>query len=129
MGKTLFVSIITLLTILVSCEDQDDTLDFDLQGKWTLSNVMCFCAFEPGTDFSTVSITVTGYDLTVEDSADQGYLSAAEGPFTIDGDVLTLNDGRRYTYSIADDGNLALVYLDDPDIADDEVTYTFVRAN
>lgn len=129
MIKRLFLGVVTVFLALVSCEDQDDALDAGLQGKWTLVSVSCYCEFSTDVDFGSVGVTFTGADLTVQNTGDLGYFANAEGHFTQAGRVLTFINGERYTYDISENGMLTLTYVDDPEIADDEISYSFEKAD
>lgn len=116
------------LTILfVSCSnDNDDDLNTPLEGKWTLINVSCFCAFGNNPDFSGHKLTFKKNNLSVENTGEFKYFTNAVGEFTINGNVITFQDGQQYTY-VVKLNVLELTYVDEPGIADDELFLEYKR--
>ncbi len=107
--------------VFVSCtKDNDDIINTELEGKWTLTNASCFCGFGDNPDFSGHKITFQGSMLNVENSGEFKFLTDASGEYTVDGNLISLKNGRQYTYVIKE-GNLQLTYVDNPQIADDEL--------
>ena len=118
--KQIFI-IGTLLVLLTSCSnDTDDNQTTPLEGKWVLTNVSCFCAFGDNPDFSGHALTFEKNVLKVENTGEFKFLINAAGDFTLNGDVITLQNGQQYTYVIKSD-MLELTYVDEPGIADDEL--------
>jgi len=113
--------ILGLIVVFASCtKDNDDIINTELEGKWTLTNASCFCYFGENPDFSNHTINFNGSVLNVENSGDVQFLSNESGDYTVDGNVITLKSGRQYTYVIQGD-KLELTFVDNPDIADDEM--------
>lgn len=118
--KQIFI-IGTLLVLLISCSnDTDDNQTTPLEGKWVLTNVSCFCAFGDNPDFSGHALTFEKNVLKVENTGEFKFLTNAAGDFTLNGDVITLQNGQQYTYVKKWD-MLELTYVDEPNIADDEL--------
>jgi len=114
-------AILVIIISLTSCtKDNDDVINTELEGKWVLANASCFCYFGDNPDFSGHKITFEGSALKVENSGENQFLTNATGAYTVDGNIITLNDGSHYTYVI-DDGKLQLTFVDNPEIADDEL--------
>ncbi|WP_222981910.1 hypothetical protein [Flagellimonas meishanensis] len=95
---------------------------------WILDNVVCFCFFGDDYDFSTHSIRFDSGPNTVfiQNDGDNEFLAPTGSyPYSIDGTVITI-EGRQYEY--LEEGNtLTLTYVDEPLIADDEITYYYIR--
>ena len=116
-----------LTFLLVSCSnDNDDGVSTDLEGKWTLTNVSCFCAFGNNPDFSGHKITFVGNNLEVGNTGEFKFLIDAAGAYTTQGNVITLKNGRQYTYVVKTDV-LELTFVDNPQIADDEIFMVYKR--
>lgn len=120
----------TSLFLLVSCFSDDDyVVDAALNGTWALHNVSCFCGFEEDFDFGAHKLTFDSSEQrVVVQNAAETYFITESGSYTFanNGNVLTIN-GRKYTYEIR--GNdLKLIYVDDPSIADDEITLFYTRS-
>lgn len=136
---TIFIQRIALLFFLVigfSCSIdalRDSDYDEELRGQWILEDVSCFCYFE-------------GYDFTRNQlwffPEDELVLTKSTAPYSIgisESNILTAvefeskvirekKSGRKYEYTF--NGNrLTLTYLDDAQIADDEITYTYIKGN
>ncbi len=117
-----------LALFLASCtKDHDDVINVELEGKWVLTDVSCFCGFGEGYDFSGHKIIFKASDLSIENSGEYEFLNNASGSYTVDGNLITLNNGKQYTYVI-EGTTLKLTYVDDPGIADDEVLMVYVRS-
>ena len=119
--------LILTTVLLISCSnDRDDSFDTALEGTWVLTDVYCFCFFGENPDFSGHSITFTANDLEVENAGEFEFLTNVSGNFTLEGNRITLINSAQYTYEI--EGTLLrLTFVDDPGIADDEVTMVYVR--
>ena len=122
------ISIILLITVILSScgKDYDDEIKTDLEGKWTLTNVSCFCGFGDNPDFSGHKITFDGRNLKVENLGKFEFLTNAAGAYSVQGNVITLENGQQYTYIVKLDV-LELTFVDEPGIADDEVFMEYRR--
>ncbi|MFI8604893.1 hypothetical protein ACIGCP_10550 [Cellulophaga baltica] len=115
-----------------ACTDNDDdfVIDGNLSGEWVLTDVSCFCGFPEDVDFSvhTLSFSEEGNLVTVQNDSDTYYFQeSGTYQFTNTDNTISLEDNdRSYTYQIEEDV-LLLSYLDEPMIADDEVTYKYAR--
>ena len=123
------IATILLMTILlVSCsKDNDDVINVELEGKWVLTDVSCFCAFGENPDFSGHKINFEGSSLGVENTGEFEFLTGASGNYTVEGNLITLKNGAQYTY-IIEGTSLRLTYVDNPEIADDEVLMVYIRS-
>jgi len=120
-----------LLVLLFSCTTEDGPFnsDADLEGEWTLTNVSCFCFFEEGTDFSKVKIVfdIDENRLKVSNTGDVDYFrSVGTYKYVSIDNQIRFSDDAIYIFSI-NGSVLTLSNLDDPQIADDEVSYSFER--
>ncbi|EAR02418.1 lipocalin family protein [Maribacter sp. HTCC2170] len=119
--------ILTISVLFLSCtNDNDDNLDTSLEGKWTLTNVSCFCFFGDNPDFSRHKITFEKNNLNIENTGQFEFLTDAAGTYSIMGNVITFSNGRQYTYVVKTD-ILELTYVDNPQIADDEIFLEYKR--
>lgn len=124
--------VVLFALLIVGCSDDDSPQiqGTGLSGTWTLTNVICFCGFPdaPGFDQTQLTIdTANGQIQVVQSGTGFEYFRPA-GTYTFVGtdNTITLDDGTAYTYAI--DGNtLQLDFVDEPQIADDEITFLLRR--
>ena len=120
-------AILVLLIVIASCtKDNDDVINTELEGKWVLSNASCFCYFGENPDFSNHKITFESSNLIVENSGDPQFLTNAAGSYTVEGNMITLNNGAQYTYVIKGT-SLELTFVDNPQLADDEIFLQYIK--
>ncbi len=123
-------TILLLAIFAVSCsvDNQEEAIvNVDLEGDWVLENVSCFCFFEPDTDFSTHRISFAGSKLTVINEGDHFFLTkSGDYDYSVEGNLITLPDGAQYRYQ-QEGEELLLSFVDEPQIADDEVSLTYYR--
>ncbi len=125
MKRILIVLLMTVMVVACS-KDDDDNGNTVLEGRWTLTNVSCFCYFGENPDFSGNKLVFEGNNLKVENSGDFNFFANEVGNFTIQGDVITFNNGLQYTY-VVNPGVLELTFVDDPGIADDEILFAYKK--
>ncbi|MFS4454698.1 lipocalin family protein [Maribacter sp. 2304DJ31-5] len=122
-------SVFTLLTILcISCS-KEELKDTTLQGEWVLDNVVCFCGFGPDYDFSSTTITFNTNEnkISIRNSGEFTFLrDTGTYSYTGEGNRITMDNERFYVFDV-EDNTLTLIFVDEPNIADDEVTYSFIR--
>ncbi len=127
--KNSFLLFVALL-LFISCSDDDDTVlvDSALDGKWTLNEVSCFCFFEEDFDFSqhTLAFDSASGLVTIENSINTFFITALPGiyPYAANGNRVRINNNREYRYEIVED-TLTLIYIDNANIADDEITLRY----
>lgn len=120
-------TILLAVFTFVSCtKDNNDVINTELEGKWTLTNASCFCGFGENPNFDKHKITFAGSNLNVENSGENQFLTHAAGAYTVNGNVITLKNGQQYTYVIKEN-KLELTFVDEPNIADDELFLEYVR--
>ncbi len=117
-----------LLCILNSCFSDDDyVVDAALSGTWVLERAICFCGFDEDFDFSAHKLTFDSSEqrVIVENSDDTSWFVSESGTYTFinDGGKININ-GKLYTYQRRGD-DLELTYVDNPNIADDELTLLY----
>ena len=125
--------ILLLMIGILACSDDDNSVQFEsnpLNGEWILTDVSCFCFFPNPPDFNLTFFNFHTRDnmLTITHFGNSNYFRE-EGTYsyTVSGDRFTMSDGRSYDYFIQ--GNtLSIVFVDEPNIADDEILYTLVRS-
>ncbi|UWX54694.1 hypothetical protein NYZ99_17895 [Maribacter litopenaei] len=117
--------------VLLSCDSENDPViqDAALHGEWMLQEISCFCGFDPETDFSETKLffDVENSKLTViNEGTSQFFKEAGEYYYGGQNNILDFTDGTSYQFQVKG-RQLSLVYLDNPNIADDEVAYYFIR--
>ena len=124
--------ILLLLFIpLVSCETSETKED--IKGQYILQDVICFCNFD-NYDFTKNQLWFFPEEellVSKGDSNDGVFITKPNklSKFLIYNGVLTLNEsGKEYTIQVKQD-ELILTNIDNPDIADDEITYIFKKGN
>ena len=121
-----------ILGVFISCTDKNDDFitDASLAGEWELTDVICFCGFEENVDFSTNKLlfnTIENRITVIHETNDNYFYISGVFNYELDIDTITLEgDTRSYTYAVEGD-ILTLTYIDDPMIADDEITYKYSR--
>jgi hypothetical protein len=126
------IFVLGVFLFCTSCSNTDDDLitDETLSGEWVLTAVLCFCGFPEDVDFSlhTLNFSEEGNRVTVKNDSDTYYFhESGTYQFTNTNNTISLEDNdRSYTYQIEADV-LLLSYVDEPMIADDEVTYKYAR--
>lgn len=120
------IAITFLLLALCSCS-KNKLDDAPLDGEWILTNVACFCYFEEDYDFTTSSIIfdVNNNQITVKNEGELTFLRES-GTYSYSGkeNEISFDNNKSYTFSI-EDSVLTLNYIDEPNIADDEVSYIY----
>ncbi len=123
------VALALLLSSSSCSKDKDaDDIPTGLTGEWICQNVSCFCNFSPDEDFSDHRLQCASDQLrlTVTNREDGWFLApSGEYGYAVANDIITIND-REYQFSIKEN-QLALHYQDDPQIADDEVSYYYIK--
>lgn len=120
-----------ILVLVFSCETSDDQviLDNQLEGEWMLTEISCFCAFDPEIDFTETRLLFDVDTSSVTVINDGNYqLFKESGIYKYGGqnNILSFPDETSYQFEVKR-SQLSLIYLDDPNIADDEVAYYFKR--
>ena len=114
---------------IIGCNSDDNGIPIDPTGeKWILDNVACFCFFGDDFDFSThtLQFNVDNQTVIIENEGNTAFLApAGTYPYTVDGSIITIED-VQYLYE-EDGKSLVLTYVDEPGIADDEVSYSYTR--
>lgn len=124
------VLIVFFLIGLVSCsDDANEVEDNSLNGEWTLTNVSCFCGFPDPPEFNLtqVNFVAANNELIVLNTGSQVYFRE-DGTYSYsgNGNRITLENENSYDFEVT--GNtMQLIFVDQPGIADDEVTYSFIR--
>lgn len=119
------------LFLLNSCDELEEVgplMETTLNGRWELQSVSCFCFFEDDYDFTTTSLVINTTEVTAtfEHAEDTFILDSGIYSFTINNDQISFGEDRWYIFSI-EDSTLTLTFVDNPNLADDEISYTFMR--
>ncbi|ASV30526.1 hypothetical protein [Maribacter cobaltidurans] len=127
--KRFFWVMISILFISCNQDDGPVIQDTSLNGEWILQDISCFCGFDPEIDFSETRLffDTENDKLTVFNDGDNQFFKQS-GDYYYGGqnNILTFTDDTSYQFEIKGK-QMSLVYLDNPNIADDEVAYFFVR--
>ncbi len=121
----LFLSSLALLSSCVTVNPQPSGLN----GKWYLQEAQCFCFFEDDFDFQSHTLEFDSTANTVKiETPDNSFFVKNEGqyPYGIIDDVLTIDKDRGYTFEL-NGSTLNLHFIDNPMIADDEITLIYKR--
>lgn len=101
-----------------------------LNGQWILTNISCFCGFPEEPNFKATQITfVSSENIIIVENSGEFEWFRTDGTYSYsgNGNRITLEDGRSYDFEIS--GNtLQLVFVDQPNISDDEVNFSLVRS-
>lgn len=127
--KFRFLIVLSLLFFACNVDDEPVIADAELEGEWQLSNVICYCWFEPDTDFSLTKINFDTDRSKVTVTHDGQYTffrEAGEHFYGGQGDRIDFSDDTVYRFEV-EGSLLTLTLQDNPQIADDEVTYVFKR--
>lgn len=122
--------IVALFSIVSSCS-KDEVQDERLSGEWYLTDAYCFCGFDPEVDFKDFTLNFDNSKQTVSigNPADTYFFIAEDGAYRyqLSNDRILFNGvTTEYIYTIENDV-LTLDKIDDPQIADDELTLVFRR--
>ncbi len=128
-----FTIYLLLFTVLVSCEKFEEVNQFpstsELQGKWELQNASCFCFFPDDFDFGAhkLEFDTTANQLIVENSEETFFVTGAGTyPFVAENNRITIKGSIEYNYQI-EGGTLSLTFIDNPQLADDEILLTYSK--
>jgi len=121
--------LLAVVCCLLSCSrDNENAFNIsELNGSWTLTNISCFCGFSDPPNFNQTQITFdeSTNELSVQNNGDVVYFREnGTYSYTEDATTITFEDGLSYTYSI-EENMLQLVFVDEPNIADDEISFSF----
>ncbi len=120
--------------ILASCLKENNVSNSQigaLEGRWQLESVSCFCYFEDY-DFTVNELWISAKASIIISRNQNGQpLGVTDYEIVTPVDVRNneLRDvisNRSYTFEVKDD-RLDIHYIDDPQIADDEISYFFKR--
>lgn len=126
------ILVLLLVCCFISCSDDDTVGGFDveLNGSWTLTNVSCFCGFPEDVDFSSTQVTFverTNELLVAVDDEGAPYFKPQDlYAYSGSGNTINFDDGSSFTFEI-DEDILQLIFIDNPNIADDEISFTFEK--
>ena len=128
------VLILVFTTSLSSCLKENDLSNSqidELEGRWQLQQVSCFCYFEDY-DFTVNELWISAKSSLVLSRNQNGQpLGITDNeivtPIRVRNKELTdLISNRSYTFDL-DADVLNIHYIDNPQIADDEISYSFRR--
>jgi len=112
---------------LVSCtKDNNDVIHVELEGSWSLTNAICYCAFDSNTDFGVHKIVFEGSQLTSINTGQPEFLVNSSGGYTVEGNLITLSNNSQFRYVI-ENNTLTLTFVDKPEIADDELSLVYIK--
>jgi hypothetical protein len=127
--------LVLLIALVLSSCLKDNELNSPetgaIEGRWQLQQVSCYCYFEDY-DFTTNELWVSAKSSVMLSRNQNGQpLGISDNeivtPIRVQGNELDdLISNRSYTFEV-DANNLSIHYVDNPDIADDEISYYFKR--
>ncbi len=127
--KSYFILIASIF-LFNSCDELEEVkpIQNGLNGQWELQSVSCFCFFEDDFDFTTSSVVFSATENTAsfEHTEEAFVIATGVYGYTINNNQISFGDDRWFVFSI-EDTNLTLSYVDEPEIADDEITYVFKK--
>ena len=118
---------------LLSCNNENIVETPRVEGQYILQDVSCYCDFD-NYDFTKNQVWFFPDDdilVSKGDSKNGVFISKPNEPskYQIYNGILTLNEaGKEYTIEL-DEDKIILSYIDNPDIADDEITYVFKKGS
>jgi hypothetical protein len=128
------VVILVFITSLSSCLKENNLSNSqidELEGRWQLQQVSCFCYFEDY-DFTVNELWISAKSSVILSRNQNGQpLGITDNeivtPIRVRNNELTdLISNRSYTFDL--DGDvLNIHYIDNPQIADDEISYSYRR--
>ncbi len=128
------VVILVFITSLSSCLKENDLSNSqidELEGRWQLQQVSCFCYFEDY-DFTVNELWISAKSSVMLSRNQNGQpLGITDNeivtPIRVRNNELTdLISNRSYTFDL-DADVLNIHYIDNPQIADDEISYSYRR--
>ena len=128
------VLILVFTTSLSSCLKENDLSNSQIdesEGRWQLQQVSCFCYFEDY-DFTVNELWISAKSSVILSRNQNGQpLGITDNeivtPIRVRNKELTdLISNRSYTFDL-DADVLNIHYIDNPQIADDEISYSFRR--
>lgn len=133
MNRPLLSFVLILSLALNACSNDDDNFSSSedgLNGEWVMEGRTCFCYYEEGYDYSTtlVSFDTEANTMTVLNTGEgEPFFTSGTYTYNMTGkNMLTIGD-YNYLIEFKGDHKISMEYQDDPDIADDEIIYIFVR--
>lgn len=124
------IVLVLILTLFYGCVKEETDSSF-LQGQWVLESVVCYCYFWPEADFSKHYIWFfpdEGMMVANGNGAPLTFKEPGAGyQYDIRDSTLSFKDSsKKYTLEATED-RLTIRYIDHPQIADDEISYHFVK--
>ncbi|HZJ36117.1 MAG TPA: hypothetical protein VFD29_05790 [Gillisia sp.] len=114
--------ILGLLLVCVSCSNDDDDVIAAPNGQYRVVEKLCYCAFPDDGSIEYWIFDLPSNTLTVRIVDTEGELvEQRELFYGTKGANLVLGEGKEYVQNMTD-GKLELVYVDNPGLADDELT-------
>ena len=128
------VLILVFTTSLSSCLKENNLSNSqidELEGRWQLQQVSCFCYFEDY-DFTVNELWISAKSSVILSRNQNGQpLGITDNEIVIpirvrNSELTDLISNRSYTFDL--DGDvLNIHYIDNPQIADDEISYSYRR--
>ena len=120
------------LAVSLSCSNDDDSyIDAQLSGEWRLVNIYCYCGFDPAIDFNDFTLRFEKEENILHlDNPTESYFYIAESgsyKYNIEGNIITIKGSEASFKYVFEDANLILTLLDEPAIADDELSLVYER--
>ena len=128
-----YAPFLLLFVFLNSCsgESEVNLIDPNLEGQWTLTEAQCFCFFPEDFNFAVhrIAFDTENNRINIVNDFDSFFI-LEEGSYVVSAfeDTLIINEELEYRYSISNN-QLRLIFVDDPNISDDEITLIYRKEN
>jgi hypothetical protein len=122
---------LSFFLLAFTCEKSDVKLITPIEGQWILEDVSCYCAFDDDS-FSDSQLWIFSSSSNLVSKGIEGKsvsISKLNQPisYTLVDDVLSIGN-RKYSMEQTED-RLILSFIDNPQIADDEITYYYTKGS
>ena len=118
-----------VLPLLTACGAKKTTKTTSIYGDWELEKAICFCPFTDETDFSTNTLSIQPNQIKIASPEDRQFIKpTGTYDFSTENQYLKIGETTEYSYELKD-GNLIIKFLEEPELADDELTLIYRPAS
>jgi len=120
-----------VFALLSSCDKKDDAelTPESLDGRWELQSVSCFCFFEDDFNFGQHKLEFDQANSTLKvENSDEIVFVTGPGTYNIKftDNKFSIKNTLEYIFEITG-STLTLTFVDDPAIADDEISLKYQK--
>jgi hypothetical protein len=124
------VVFLLFISTLFSCSKGDDTSSYNsIEGAWQLENAYCFCYFDDDRNFNEDRLIFnrSKESVTLYSPVEYPFINAnGVYSYSISGEILSIENTVDFKFSM-EANVLTLIKIDDPEVADDELTLVYSR--